>query len=351
MHWQLQYLIENLREHHSGIVAACKTDDYRKIISDGENYSLIKNTSSIFPGAQEKIEKIIQDNGAEIFTEVFEKIIADEQNFKHPACWALFWAITEAEYETTKQYGINTHEPELNGALISQIASCVPKFLAYSRPVSPEGLKECLVVDVFNMATDGNEARTGADFAIIIDYTTDSGRFIFPALFQAKRTHERIVNVYRKAGDESSQLEQLLVSGIGNYLFYNEFDNAMFPPTAMSAELVDKFYNKGRSVKPLFLSNGFAATIAFGLAQGEIVGTMRCKCPEDALLKIYDPDLKDINPGYPLVCVLNSREFTLEERVNIKQEWCDLVNEAKDDLKNKVRPFSRRYDSTPGPRG
>ncbi|WP_156383768.1 hypothetical protein [Methylobacterium sp. Leaf456] len=348
MHPHVVNLIENLKHRHQGIVASCKTQEYRDIISDGEGYSLVKNTCAMHRDAQEQIKNVINYNGSKIFEEVFENIISDKQNFKHPACWALFWAITEAEHETAKLYEMDTHEPELNGALISQIASCVPKFIAYSRAVSTEGFKECVIVDVFNLATKGNEARTGADMGVIIDQRRGNNRVVFPALFQAKRAHERTVDVYRKAGVTSTQLEQLLLSGIGNYLFYNEFDKATFPPTAMSAELVDKFYNKGHSVWPLFSSNGFAATIAFGLALGEIVGTVRCHSPEDALLKIYNPDIKDIDPGFPLVCVLNDREFTFDERVDIENEWRDLVNEAKEDLKNGVKPFSGRGGSIPG---
>lgn len=108
--------------------------------------------------------------------------------------------------------------------------------------------------------TLGNEARSGADFGLILEVEHGSTMRHLTVLLQAKRAPQRRVDV-RRAARTSTQLNRLVRSGVGSYVFYHAHeDPAGLGPTLRDAGAISG--SNPASVDVLSPASDFAAWIA-----------------------------------------------------------------------------------------
>ncbi|MGR9423615.1 hypothetical protein [Rhizobium leguminosarum] len=281
------------------------------------------------------IDKITPDvnflleHGQETYKEFYRLIMREPSNFRNPGLWALYWALTEATHTIADMVSSGSHEPELNGALIAAAATSVRKFRSSSVDTDSEGVRDCVILNLADMANHGNEGKTGSDFGLIIELRRGDERDYIVTLIQAKRADSRSISVERAAGD-STQLEKLCLFDTGTYLFYNHFTaQANVPPTSKSAILVHQESNgTGLAVDPLRLASDFPAHVALLLTSGSH-GSVHCKTPEDALASLFNPEIPEIYVNDLMVCVLDQQALTYREIATIRQSWDALTADAR----------------------
>lgn len=197
MHAAISRTLELSKLRGSGLAVAIGRP---KLFAD--LYQALWRMQALRPGVQHELERCLASNDPEGVCAV----IAEMGRFRRPATWALFWALTEACQEMAGSGHWASHEPELNGLFMGLIAKAIQQFPA------ADG-SNCAVV-IGDHATLNNEARSGADFGLVLEIEHRGRIRHLVTLLQAKKATRRIVDVRRKAGD-STQLPRLVSSGIG----------------------------------------------------------------------------------------------------------------------------------------
>jgi hypothetical protein len=180
--------------------------------------------------------------------------------------WHLFWALTEGTQRFVSRYiKFWSHEERLTGHLITEIARAAEggTVLFDSSP-----LRGRVTLYYADVAARSMEAKTGADFAIIVQVATEGGGETFKvARFQAKK-----VGPNGKARVEADQLRVLRqTDGLGYYAFYYAPDNRsrLLPPTVVPAAMIEPPKDEKQKTLSWSARSGacdFATFIVFALA-------------------------------------------------------------------------------------
>ena len=138
-------------------------------------------------------------------------VLVEKRSFRKIDVWSLFWSLSQASAAIADQGRRATHEPELNGAYMTLISEAIASFEGV-----PDGTNLAMIIG--DHATFGNEARTGADFGLIIEIERAGETRYLVTLLQAKRATSRRTSVHRTAGN-STQLDLLAGNDMGAFLF------------------------------------------------------------------------------------------------------------------------------------
>lgn len=238
----------------------------------------------------------------------------------------MFWSLIEAAIGITDPGFAATHEPELNGAFMTLIAGSLRSFPATA------GSNAAIVIG--DHATLGNEARTGADFGLVLE-VEDGGRVRhLVTLLQAKRARTRRTDVRRAAG-EATQLELLAASGIGSFLFYHGHgDLAGLDPTARDANGIG--VADASSVDVLSPADDLAARLAAGVdclfsdgPPASLPGMGTAGGREDALRMLFNPDTPGLRVNDVVIARVGAQGVSPRSIADFEGEWRGLVAEHR----------------------
>jgi len=241
--------------------------------------------------------------------------------------WAIFWSVTHASMEMAGKGLAYTHEPELNGAYMAMLRSSIAGF-------APRGRHPAVACIIGDHATLGNEARSGSDFGLILEVGRGSEQRWVVCLLQAKRATTRSVDCRRAAGS-ATQLDRLVASGIGSFLFYHGHgDPAGLGPTVADAYSI-AVSNPAR-VDPVTQADDFAARLA---AAADLVtrasppfalpGFGAASSRDAAARLLFNPNLPDIEVNDVLVARISEDEMKPEKAARFEQEWAIVIDEHR----------------------
>jgi hypothetical protein len=311
-------ILEEIRNQNQGYITAVGEDSFREIIKRLPRYNALTDS------AAESIRSIGRPSKRELYTLLFEDILAKVENFKQPAQWALFWSLAAGCHKAIELVH-DYEEKELNGYLLGRASSEIEHFRAPLRAAVQSDLNEALLFNYGNLAVKGLEAHTGGDFGLIIEVNTDNRRTIWATLVQAKRAHQVRTGIHRKAGN-SDQLEKLKNSGGGMYLFYDaRLKPKNQPILSKSAELAaSQVEGNTQRLDILELSSEFASRIAFGMVNGA-PGARQCESEIDAVKFLFNAKASDDVLGHVAVCILDKQQYSPEARFEARARWKNSV--------------------------
>ncbi|MDV3253687.1 hypothetical protein DevBK_20295 [Devosia sp. BK] len=273
------------------------------------------------------------------FNDIIVRVLADPDNFRNRAIWAFYWAVVEAEHDLARDYDLNANEDGLNGAFLKTIVSSAR---AFQHGSISDGART--MIGATHLVRKWNEGRTGADFAMVLAFQEDGVARYFTTIVQAKIAKRRSVNIDRAAG-ETTQLEKLYASGIGQYLFYNEFESNV--PTGMSAQLVYD-QHKANYVDSLDFGDDFAARMALLVPYEQVVDAPALDSPEAALERVFSTHIPDIAHYPVLVAVLNERGFSHDEVEAVQKRWNKALERCERAYRAQHTPDDDRENDATG---
>jgi len=285
-------------------------------------FKLLWGCNALFPGA--KAEFVCHLGNGRVAEA--SAVLLRRGSFRRKAAWALFWSLTESSVEIADKGRGATHEPELNGAFMTLIAKSIAAF-----PPS-EGSNAAVVIG--DHATLGNEARTGADFGLILEVEHRSEVRHLVVLLQAKRATARRVDVRRAAG-KSTQLNRLVGSGIGSFLFYHAHNEPIgLGPTVRDA---DGASDNPASVDVLQPADDFAAKLAVAV-DNLFARAMPYALPgmgpgrgrDDALQMLFNPSIPGLKVNDVVVGRVGDRGLSPDAIVDFENQWRGLVDKHRD---------------------
>lgn len=249
--------------------------------------------------------------------------------FRRKAAWAVFWSLTDAAIEITAPGFANTHEPELNGAFMGFIAKSIASFPATA------GANAAVVIG--DHATLGNEAKTGSDFGLVLEVEHRGDVRFLVTLLQAKRATSKRADVSRAAG-ETTQLDLLVGSGIGSFLFYHAHgDPAGLGPTIRDAAAVASLNRSAVDVLSsaddfaariaAAVDNMFAEAVPFGLP-GTGVATGR----DEALRMLFNPNVPGIKVNDVVVARVGAQGLSPRSVADFENDWRERVASHRGDV-------------------
>jgi hypothetical protein len=249
--------------------------------------------------------------------------------FRRKAVWAVFWSLTDAAFYLAASGFAATHEPELNGAFMAQIAASIRSFPAVS------GCNAAVVIG--DHATLGNEARTGSDFGLVLEVEHRGKLRHLVTLLQAKRASSLRTDVRRAAGD-STQLDLLVSSGIGSFLFYHAHgDPVGLGPTVRDAEAVSAL-NRA-SVDVLSHADDFAARLAVGVdnmftesVPYALPGMGAASGRGDALKMLFNANAPGLRVNDVVVARVGEQGLSPSAIVAFEAEWRGLVSDHRESV-------------------
>lgn len=156
-------------------------------------------------------------------------------------------------------------------------------------------------------------------------------------LLQAKRATSRHADVRRAAG-ESTQLDLLVSSGIGSFLFYHSHDDpAALGPTVRDAAAISAL--NPASVDTLTTADDFAARIAVGVDNmfAEAVpyalpGMGVADGRSDALRMLFDPGVAGMQVNDVVVARVGAQGLSPRAVVDFENEWRGLAAEHRENV-------------------
>lgn len=264
------------------------------------------------------------------------RIMSRRNAFIDKGAWSLFWSVTHASIEISSRGFGSTHEPELNGAYMGQLRTSLAQF------ADPTGAANCACI-IGDHATLGNEARSGADFGLILEVGSGPAARYVVCLLQAKRATSRVVDVRRGAGD-STQLDRLVESGIGSYLFYHHHDDPRgLGPTVRSADSIPAA--DASRVNAVLGTDDLAARLAAAVHQvrrsrPEMPGMGFADDRADAARLLFNPDVPDIVVNDVLVARVGDASREPASVVGFEDEWAAVIDEHRASL-DRVRGTER----------
>ena len=243
--------------------------------------------------------------------------------FRRKAAWAVFWGLTDAALGVTAPGFAATHEPELNGAFMGMIAASLASFPATA------GSNAAVVIG--DHATLGNEARTGCDFGLVLEVEHRGVVRHLVTLLQAKRATSSRSSVDRAAG-EATQLELLVDSGIGSFLFYHAHGNpAGLGPTVRDATTISALNRL--SVDVVSLATDLAARLAVGVDNmfAEAVpyalpGMGVAEGRKDALGMLFNPNVPGLRVNGVVVARVGAQGLSPRAVADFESDWRGLVD-------------------------
>ncbi|MCW3847968.1 hypothetical protein OF829_12030 [Sphingomonas sp. LB-2] len=284
-----------------------------------ELYNLLWGLDILAPRAADLVKQALAGRGPAAAC----LLLIDPTAFRHRFVWRLFWALSQASLDISDPGLTATHEPELNGAFIGMIQRAIASFRTPRR-------SHDLAVVIGDHATLGNEARSGADFGLIIEIDIGDKLLYLVTLLQAKRATSRIVDVRRAAGD-STQRDRLLGSGIGSYLFYIAHDDPRhLGPTVKSAEAI----GDPQRVDTIVGASDFAARMAAAAGQLAIgksgppyalPGFGAASSREDAAYLLFNPNIPDIRVNNVLVARIGDITREALSIAGFESDWNEVI--------------------------
>jgi hypothetical protein len=259
-------------------------------------------------------------------------LLLEPRAFRHRDVWTLFWSLTHASLAIAMQGRAKTHEPELNGAYMEVIRSSIESF----EPAKKRGNLAMIIGD---HATLGNESRTGADFGLIVEIERKGQKRFLVTLLQAKRATGRFTDVRRAAG-ESTQIDLLVSSGIGSFLFYHQHDEpAGLGPTTRDADSTASLdlskVDVVRGATDFAARMAVAAHLLFQHATPfTLPGLGAADGRDDALRLLFNPDIPGIKVNDVLVARIGDTTLPPQAIVAFENEWHQSVSEHRDAVTN-----------------
>lgn len=252
--------------------------------------------------------------------------------------WGIFWSVTHASMEMAAKGLGNTHEPELNGAYMALLKSSIAGF----DPSNGRSGVACIIGD---HATLGNEGRSGSDFGLILEVGRGIGRRWVVCLLQAKRATTRFVDCRRAAGN-STQLDRLVTSGIGSFLFYHGHGNpAGLGPTVADAHRVAAA--DPAHFDPVEQADDFAARLATAAdlvtrvsPPFALPGFGAASSRSDAARLLFNPNLPDIEVNDVVVARMGDDWLSAETSARFEEEWAAIIDEHREAV-NRIRGIDR----------
>jgi hypothetical protein len=196
----------------------------------------------------------------------FRDMLGTPESVAQPPMWHLFWALTEGTQRFVSNYiQFWSHEERLTGHLITEIVRAAEGGTELFDASALRGRVRLYYADV---AARSMEARTGADFALIVQVAMVEGGETFKvARFQAKK-----VGPNGKACVDVDQLRILRqTDGLGYYAFYYAPDDRfrLLPPTVVAATAIEPPKDEKQKTLSWAARSGacdFATFVVFALA-------------------------------------------------------------------------------------
>jgi hypothetical protein len=292
-----------------------------------ELYKLLWGLDVVTASARKRIEEALARGDSVAAA----SILLNPRAFRRRYVWAVFWSITEASLEVAAVGLGKSHEPELNGAYVGFIRKAISSF-------APARQDSLVAVVIGDHATLGNEARSGADFGLIIEIEDAGVCRHLVTLLQAKKATTRMTDIRRAAG-ESTQLDRLVSSGIGSFLFYHAHnDPPGLGPTVKDAHAI--LMSNPARVDTVWGATDFAARVAaaidrlsshasppyalpgFGLARGR----------DDALRLLFNPNVQGIKVNDVLVARVGDGGLPPQAVADFENDWRQRVDQHRGEL-------------------
>lgn len=274
---------------------------------------------------------------------IFSELLADPENFQSKSLWAFYWMLAEAEHKVMGDYESQPHEPELNGSLVHEIRECTREFKFRQIDRDPG---HTLVLATCHMVRGYNEKKTGGDFALVLVVKNEESVSHYPIIVQAKRAGNKIAEVLKEVAEPGrpTQLALMAASGIGYYVFYNEFGGIV--PTSMRAESVAA-KRRGTRIDTINSAHDFAMKIALIMPTDADAPERMVYDRDAAIDRIFNSKIKDIR-HYPvavaMVCDAGmDRDYLIAE----KAAWTAAIEERRSallDENDKKKTLEARAD-------
>jgi len=159
---------------------------------------------------------------------------------------------------------VDWQEEDINGDFCSALAATVYAIKG-SAPRLPNGTGR----HFFYAARGRYESKQGADFGIVAHLHDEEGDLFRPLLFQGKISSRKVgrrwsANLHRKDSSGKEQIDKILPSGIGWYVFYHQDSQLPLPgPTVRSAADLGKAIQTSWTVDTFEPAVDFAAFLIF----------------------------------------------------------------------------------------
>jgi len=259
-------------------------------------------------------------------------VLVDKKSFRNIDVWSLFWSLSQASIAIADRGRTATHEPELNGAYMTLINEAIASFDGVV-----DGTNFSTIIG--DHATLGNEARTGADFGLIIEMERVGEKRYLVTLLQAKRATSRRTSVHRAAGT-STQLGLLAATEMGAFLFYHAHGNPEgLGPTTSDARRIAK--GDANSVDVVDEAVDFAAKTAVAAHQlfkaptpHTIPGFGATDRRDDALRRLFDPRVPGLKVNDVLIARIGDHKLPPRAVADFKNDWRQAVDWHRGQVEN-----------------
>ena len=271
------------------------------------------------------------------FTQFFAKHLSASRSFSERAAWVVFWVFASAGDSIAQSSHSTENEPELNGAFLKAIEFEARRLKPAMRSKSAS---DCIAVALLNLAKLGNEARTGADFGMVMEIEVEGRRNFLISHFQAKRANSPSISIDRKAGT-STQLDRLCEHGYGRYLFYNQLNHPTgLLPTTKSAELIKNELalraelEGSKTVSSIWMADDLATSVANAVAIGAAAlrqspdgrqpwqfGYRYVAEMDSAIDLLFPLNKPDLAVSQLLVARVGERRYEPSDIASMRSEW------------------------------
>lgn len=251
-------------------------------------------------------------------------ILVERRSFRKADVWSLFWSLSQASVAIADRGRRETHEPELNGAYMTLISEAISSFEGVA-----DGTNLAMIIG--DHATLGNEAKTGADFGLIIEIERAGETRYLVTLLQAKRATSRRTSVHRVAGS-STQLDLLAGTDMGAFLFYHAHGDpeGLGPTTSDARSIAAANASIVNVVEDAVDFAAKTAVAAHQLFKTPVPHTMPgfggTDRRDDALRRLFNPNVPGLRVNDVLIARVGDHRLSPRSFADFRNEWRQAVH-------------------------